>query len=495
MNAKTTFALMLAFMVLGTFAFFDPLGLQQKKEEEAERESHVFWLKDKKLEALTVRSGDQTFAFQCVTPEGCPLDGSADWKLTQPVEDLADEAVLGSLAASLKNLTSTDKIQFDSAPDPSEFGFPETKLAVEFKAKGEGEPYSLTIGRSTPVGANVYVQSNRSPQTIYLVGNSLPGMLKPDLFHWRNKRLFPGSDVEKVEKMSWSSRTSGKIAAERGPQGWQLTAPIQGPAGGVMLEGLASTLVYANAKSVYAPGPEDPKAKKALAAPPLLEVRFGPANGDESTLKLFTVPGSAAGSRDFVAQVSGFKTIFVVEGTPFDRFAKPLFEYRDRRLFPGVELFGVNRMNLRFPRSGESITLEKKGDQWEPRAGSPTPEPLSRERIGGFFERLNNVEARDFVKAPHPAVAAFNKGPVDVEISLSQGDKPVANARFVMLERQFAVTSGATPDEVRRFGEDFLKVLPIRLQDLYASSNKQVITEPKEEPHGHHHHHGDGHAH
>lgn len=493
MNARVTFALMLAFLVLGSFAFFDPLGFQQKKEEKAERDSHVFWLKDKKLEALTVKNGDQSFVFQCVTPEGCPLDGSADWKLTQPVDDLADEAVLGSLAATLKNLTAMDKIQFDNAPDPAEFGFPETRLAVELKAKGETEPYALNVGRAAPVGANVYVQSNRNPNTIYLVAATLPGMLKQDLFHWRNKRLFPGFQVEKVERISWNARTVGQVTAERGEKGWQLKLPIQSPAGGVMLEGLASTLVYANAKAIYAPNAEDPAAKKALSAAPLLEVRFGPLKGEESTLKLYTVPGSKPGSRDFVAQVSGFKTVFLVEGTPFDRFVKPVSEYRDRRLFPGADLFKVNRMSLRF-RDGKSITLEKRGDIWD-QLGEPAAEPLSPQRVGGFFEKLNNAEARDFVKAPHPAVAAYKKGPFDVEVSLAEGDKPVANARFVVLERQFAVTHGANEQEVRRFGEDFLKLLPIRLQDLYVSSNKQVITEPKEDPHGHHHSHGDGHAH
>ncbi|RZA05880.1 MAG: DUF4340 domain-containing protein [Proteobacteria bacterium] len=492
MSPKVTFALMLVFIAMGSFAFFDPFDLKANKETRGEQSSHVFWLKDKKLETFAIQNGAENFQFQCLNQDGCAFDGSADWKLIQPVEDLADPTQVGSVAATIKALLIQEKVELEQAPDPAEFGFPETNLAVEFRVKGENEPYKLTIGKAVPVGANVYAITNRAPKTIYLIANTVPLLLKKDLFHWRNKRLFPGTKPDTMNRLSWSTR-GVNYRAERTDKGWMLKDPIAAPANSIMLEGLLSTLSYTNAKSVFAIGKEDPAAKKVLQGKPILEASFGIGDNPPASVKVFPQPGAKPSATDFVAQSSALTPLFVVEGNPLERFQKDLLSYRDRRLFPGAELSAANKLELKFPRTSQSITLEKKGPEWVQTAGVPTPEPFSQSRINAFVNSLATAEAQDFVSAPRPEVAAFAKQTPDVELSVGEAGQPAATARFLLSERQFALTAGYSEKEVRRFGADFLKVLPIRLQDLYASSNKQVITEPKGAPDGHDHSHGHSH--
>ena len=69
MSFRTTFILMIVFLILGTFAIFDPLRRQEKAEQKKERESHVLWLKDKKLASITVAAKGSRGLFD----RRCPL--------------------------------------------------------------------------------------------------------------------------------------------------------------------------------------------------------------------------------------------------------------------------------------------------------------------------------------------------------------------------------------------------------------------------------------
>ena len=115
---------MIVFLILGTFAIFDPLRRQEKAEQKKERESHVLWLKDKKLASITVAAKGSEVKLECAKKDvGCPFDGSGDWILTAPTQDNADSSAVGSLASTLLNLTHSEVVDFSgSTPDPKEFG-------------------------------------------------------------------------------------------------------------------------------------------------------------------------------------------------------------------------------------------------------------------------------------------------------------------------------------------------------------------------------------
>ena len=84
-----------------------------------------------------------------------------------------------------------------------------------------------------------------------------------------------------------------------------------------------------------------------------------------------------------------------------------------------------------------------------------------------------------------PAAREFHAGKPDVEVTLADGRK----AAFLVAGRRVAITEGLVPGEVRAYGGEFLRLLPIRPEDLYESHN-QLAPQPKETEHEHDHEHG-----
>lgn len=481
MSMKSTLALMVVLLGMLGFVLYDQTVGKPSREAKHEDQNHMLPLREKKLIHVTVKNGADKFELQCLNKDGCQLDGSGDWELESPIKDMADNSVVGSLAATLKGLSRTDKIDFDQGLDPNEFGFPETALSVDLILAGEKQPITLTLGKASPVGGKIYATSSVEPKSVSLVESTLPSLLKQGTFHWRNKRLLVGFTSEGVVSLDWKTR-GVKTSAVKGKDGWNLLLPVAAPANDVMLEGLASTAAFVEAKSIYSRR-GDPEAKKALAGKPALELSIGREKGEPATMRLFAQPGAASNSPDFVAEVAGSENLYVVDGVPFERFQKPILEYRNRKLFPFADILSAERMEIKFPRDGgKTFVFQRKDGVWNQVGGEPPAEPLSQVRLVSFFAGMDEAQARDFVAASDPKAAAFGKGPADTEVKI--GEKDTVEAKFWLSERQFALTSGANPKEVKRFGADFLKVLPIRAQDLYESSNKKVILQ--EPAHGNH---------
>ena len=73
MSPKVILTLSVIFLVLGYFSFFDPLRTDEKAEEQKDRDSHVLWLKDKKLESIAVTGENPAVKLECALKEkACP---------------------------------------------------------------------------------------------------------------------------------------------------------------------------------------------------------------------------------------------------------------------------------------------------------------------------------------------------------------------------------------------------------------------------------------
>ena len=54
MSLRTSFVLMILFVGLGYFAFFEPLRTSERDDLAKEKEEHVAWLKDKKVASVEI---------------------------------------------------------------------------------------------------------------------------------------------------------------------------------------------------------------------------------------------------------------------------------------------------------------------------------------------------------------------------------------------------------------------------------------------------------
>lgn len=468
MSLRFTFLLMIVFMVLGSFALFDPFQWKEKKEKAAERESRVVWLKNKKLETISFK-GPTSLLLVCAEKGGCLLDGGADWRIEAPVQDKADAAAVAAFANGLANLAYSEKIDFEGGArvDPKEFGL-DGRRAVTVKPAGE-PAFTIELGGPSPVGPNIYVR--KEPERLYIVGSHFAQAFDKDLFHWRNKRLFPRVDTAKISSLRWKGKVS--VAAEKKDGAWRLSQPVAAAGNFTMFEGLASTLAYAGAKAVLDKG-------EGRAAALLIEFNDG------APQRLSLAPRAKSltpGVKEYLARVNETGPYFAVEAAPFDRFLKPLLEYRERTL--GGRPEAATELHLKFPRENKAVTLKKVGEDWT----YGEAEPLSQERVKALLAALAKAEATAFLPVSGPEGKQFATRPKDVELSWGE-----TRASFFVWDRKLAITEGELPTEVRAYGQDLLRVLPVRLQDLAAANNKVVISEPKEDEHEHEHSH-DEHRH
>jgi hypothetical protein len=479
-NARTSLVLMVAFVVLGTFALFDPLHRQEKADEKRERESHVVWLKGKSLRGIEI-SGAKEVSLECARKDkGCPFDGTGEWGMSKPLADKADPSAVGSLASSLLNLTAADKLDFEKAPDPKEFGLDQPQAVVKLKFQGEEKPLTLTFGRASPTGPNVYLSTSENPLRLFLVPAYLTGLLTKDPFHWRNKRLFPTVEVTAVSGLNWRNK-KGEVFLSRDKDEWRMIRPKPVAAGKTMAEGLGSIVVYGSAKTVFAPSRQSPEAKKALAGKPELDLQIFLVDGTAHQLKLFARP-TVRGAKESLALVDGLDTVFTVDASPFERFQKDLLDYRRRTLLDEEGRGKLDEMKLTFPREGKEAIFKKSGEEWKQEGGTPIPGLLSLNRLRVFLDSLRDTEYKGFfpLNSRSREALAYRGQKPDLIFEAKSGGKLFLQARFLAHDRKIVLTE--SEGEVRTLGDPLLKTLPVRLQDLTNDANKTVVVKEKGEP-------------
>lgn len=516
-NLKTTFVLMIVFMVVGSFAFFDPFGWEAKKEENAEKEDHVIWVKDKKIQSFRITktstgnsnsnsnmnsSGNATdkndaaknadknaektgeasvVELVCKKTEGCPFDGTGDWDLKSPVSDLADPSSVGSLASAILNMTYIEKVDFAPGElNPIEFGL--GRAQVEMQLVGEAKPRVLVLGGSAPAGPNVYIQNQENPQRLYVVASFFSQMLEKDVFHWRNKRVLPDWLPEEVTQLQFRGKTSASAKKENGK--WTLSSSVTAPGNSIQWEGLVSTIVYLNAKSVLAGKSNAGKLELTVEIEGRAEDAAQSSGPKKKVLQFFENKGSKSGEWILWQDSKAY----LVEAYPLERFRKSLVEYRERRMFPNLVYADLEKVRFQFPREKSEIQFVKEKDDWN---STEKTEALSQIRIRTFLQRLMDMEAQFFVPESNQGAKLFRSQPADLVVEI-QGKGFQEKRSFLVVGRKSALTEGPIATELSSMSEAFLKWMPIRKSDFYEANNKTVVPEgvKEEEQDGHDHSHG-----
>ena len=487
MSPRTLLVLMVLFVGLGTFAIFDPLRRKEKAEREKDKAEHVALLEGKRLEKVTIRGRHPLTVLVCALKEGCPFDGTGEWRLDQPLEGKGDPSAAGTLASTLLNLRHHEKIDFaPGQPDAKEFGFDQPAAEVTLQLKGEAAPLTLRFGKAAAVGPNVYLSSSGSPSAVFLVPNYLPDMVNKEPFHWQSKRLFPGVEASAFTRLGWTDQKAKPVQREvralKVNGQWRLLKPVAGAASHVMMEGLASTIAYAAAKSVWSPWRGTVEAKQLLKGKPELELVFA-AGESGHVLQLYPKPSAGRGPKELIAVVDKEPAMLAVDASTFDRFRKRLEEYRQRSLLGAAERGAVAEARLVFVREKHEATFRLEGEQWKQTKGEQLKEPLSQARMNAFLDALRDADFQDYLpKAGSGTEAkAWRSQAPDLTIELKDGKgQMVLASSFVVHNRGVAITEAE--GELRTLGVPFLKQMPARVSDLGESANKQVVTSDDKAP-------------
>lgn len=481
-NLRIILGLMVLFIVFGFFAIFDPLRKGELDSERRERESRVIWLKDKTVDSFWIKGKSEDVKLDCQKKEkGCTWDGSGDWMISEPLKEKADPVAVGVLASSIYNLVHAEKISMEKAPDLKEFGLDEPTLELEMKIHGEADPVVLKFGKASAVGPTVYLSASHDSKHLFLVANNVSGIIDQGVFHWRNKRLFPGVDVSTVKSIQWWS-DKGEFAAD--VRALRLTKPRAAVASAAMLNGLVSTAAYAEAKSVYySPDlvdEESDEAEKAEMAKrkdlpkAFLEVSFVVDGGGQHKLTIYPYPPGKA-AKELLARADSSPVVYIMEGSTFDRFQRGILEYRQSSVLSGMMRSQIEEVSLSFPRDKKQVTLKMVGPKWAAVAGDIPEGDISQLRVSNFLDSLRDRSFEGIVplNGGSKEAKAFQSTP-DVVVTGKLSGKALFEAKFVVFERKKALTEGE--GEVKILGEEFLKLLPVRISDVVDVSNKKVTT-------------------
>jgi hypothetical protein len=375
--------------------------------------------------------------------------------------------------------------------DAKEFGFDRPAAELELQVKGEPAPYSLRVGSAKAVGPNAYIETSSSPKTVFMVANYFPAMIQKDLFHWRNKRIFPEVTADMMNMLQWNKKGGAEFSATKVANTWTLEKPVKAPANYTLLEGLLTSVVYLDMKGVYVENRRASALKNILAAKPEWSLKFQKKTGEIEHLSVYAKPNAAKGVKEYVAHKPGDERLFLLDGSVMERFNKPAIEYRDRQLIPEGQISNLSEVVFRFPREKKEITLKLEQENWVYASGEKPVEALSRSRLDSFFRQLYGAEATSFVTiSSDPVLSGFAKNPADLELEMRDSSKELRRFRFTVHNRKEVLTEGPVKGELAAIAGSFLKVMPVRFSDLYESSNKQVVTSPDatEEQNGEHSH-------
>ncbi len=488
MNLKTSFALAIVFMVLGTFAVFDPLHWKEKKEEGKERDGHVVWLKDTKLDSLVLHARDIRIGFSCEGKEGCSVDGNGDWKILEPAQDMADQSNMGAFLSSLKNLLPVEQSDVEAGASLAEYGLDKPQSMLEYTIHGQKTPQYIKIGNPSAIGPNVYIYSSASPSKLYLVANNFHEQVKKDLFYWRNKKIFRDIISYDVQSLSWKNSAGKYFSFSYQNNQWQMKSPLDVKANQVMLDGLLNTLLYLQATSIELEKKDAPESKKILRGKPSLVLTLE-AKGQKEELQFFkkTKDKREKNPREQLYVSSNKKpTLFVVEASSLERFEKDLQELRNRHLLTAMDKNAVASAEFNFMRDKKRIAFQRDGADWK-RADGEALKELSQSRIKNFVDSLSLADVKRIDLAKTSAWSAIP----ELELVLKDAaKKELAKMHFVLVNKKYALTEGELKGELRVLDDNFLKVLPVRVSDFEEANNKQVITSEKEDKeheaeHGH----------
>jgi hypothetical protein len=276
MNPRTTGVLALVAILLGGFIYFYEIEGESGRQAALDEGKRIF----PGLEA------DAVDVIEFSTLDGIEarfvrVDGR--WRLSEPVDDLADSVAIDAIAGALTSLARKGSISVatGSAENGHEqYGLGTRARIVRFIAGGES--YRLGIGRNTPVGRHLYVRrlgTNESSKSssvgagdddgnssghghddVAYVESFRLNALNRNLDDLRERRVlgFDGAELSTL-RITWPrerTETGGaeesegpiEVALARDADGdWQMGAPVRGAADQEMLRDLISDLSYLRA--------------------------------------------------------------------------------------------------------------------------------------------------------------------------------------------------------------------------------------------------------
>ena len=472
-NPRTTGILFLAAAALAAFVYFYEIRGEAERVQAEEATKRLF----PGFEAAEVTEVSLT------TSDGYAaraLRRDAGWELVEPIVFPADVFALDGMASALADLKSESVFE---NPQPAEvYGLDDDTALVRFAAGGEER--QIRLGKAAPVGTSSYASVGGS-EAVYTVPRFGINALRKSLFDLREKRIarFDRNAVDRISA-SWPG---GRVALEKGDDGWRITEPIEDRADPKVVDSLLSDLSFLRAEGFE---DEPPPDAEAGLDPPDFAVELHGAGDDEApAVNVSLAIGSAL---DGEATGGGSRLVRADQPSLFriasDRLAdlpRELVAYRWKQLASfsptdaeKVEIHFEPAMSTEVGDEPVLITATRADTGW-----TSEPESFAPGKVVGMISALSNLVAADILAdemGPEELAGVGLAPPIArIVVHGAEGEEPLASIRLgVVRGDEGIVAQSAGNAVVFELDHGLAERVPVSLE---AFRNRFLATEPAPE--------------
>ncbi len=477
---KTAGILAVVLLVLGGLATWDEW--KTKKDQEAEKTQNRF---------AEIKPGDVIeldYVSKATTPEDgaeksdepAKTEGQVDvsavkkdgiWRLTKPVDVLADAQTIDGLVKTIAEYSYT-KVITSSRDQWKEFGLLEPTRHVTLRTGGDN-PKTLTVyfGSKSPIGYNVYLRTSLDDRVV--MGSQHVLMSTSKLLNdFRDKKLLQ-IEEQKLKNLTYVHKGEPAVEIAKTDGKYAIVKPEILEADGAAVRDFVDDL---NAIKVanFLDQPDE-ATKKALATPDY-QITWQHETGEASTLKVSDQDGK------LLAAFDPNQRVYLLPDDYKARIAKDLNHFRNRRIFEPdsldaktVEIDGNTFQNIEgnWYAAADAAQFDDKGKF----KGEAQDKPAEKANIRAFMVDLEFAKTDRFVMLDDPQAKSVEVP--EHRLTLSYHD--TAKAPLVI---EFFKTPGVDDKYlVRRSGGKYLFRVPKSSLNS-MKPGKEAPPSPEDEPQG-----------
>jgi len=335
-------ALAVVVLGLGAYIFFVERHAPTT-EEKKERQDKVFpTLERDRVTAMTIEGPAGRFVLK---------KESGEWRLEEPVADLADEGAVSSVLFSLANLRAERTLPAAEV-SLADYGLAPPQLKVTL-LDDKGGAFTLQFGSELPLGTTRAALAGGDK--VLLVHKWVGSDLERDLSRWRSSELVRllSSDVA-----SLSLRADGsQVALARAGGVWTLTEPMSDVADRERVEGLVGDLNAARIREFF----DTPPNLAELGLDPPRAILTVVRRDDRPPLQLaFGVQREVDGAKQVACRRG--ERVFWVDATAAARLSGLAADWRSPKL---VALQPWAAETLKLTRGQETVELRRQEGVWK----------------------------------------------------------------------------------------------------------------------------------
>jgi hypothetical protein len=405
---KATILLSLVLIALGGYLYLIEIPGEKKKQEAEIQEKRLYSFSQSAITNMSIQTANGAsidFLHE-------PADPDNPWRITHPVEAIANDAAASSFASQLERLESSRMID-EKVEDLKEFGLDPPAYTVIITLN-RVDTEILEVGNENLTGNQVYVRKGIGTP-VYLAPVSIKQTLKKELKEWRRQELFrfAATDVKRV----WIDSPRQQIEITREGDGWRIKwpgersqKPNEAKGDPTEISNLLGSLSSLRGEDFI----DEKKADwlKGLGEPILkLSLRVGDL---EHPAHFYQAPFEPEA---IYAVTTPTAPIYKLSRGAFHVLEEPASSYRDKRVVDLSDPASVEQISIK--EGKETVLLERKEGEWSMKKGD-APKKVDASLVNSLLFELNELRVDRFPE-PSPAKAGLSNPDWSVQLKGKEG--------------------------------------------------------------------------